>query len=175
MPLPTTEGDWDWQTGDGAHFDNDLRTPAVMTGIRDADPELKQLSRDFSTKLLGFAATMTTGYAYDVTVGKQLYEPQKPGGRSHAGIDYGVAAGNRVLGVVPGWVEKIDNQGTNGSFVAIRGNDGRRWVYGHIQPSTSIKEGSTISEGQQIGTIYNQGGNSHLHVEVQTSLDTNIV
>ncbi|MEG4170286.1 peptidoglycan DD-metalloendopeptidase family protein [Microcoleus sp. S13_C3] len=64
MPLPTTEQQWDLQTGDGWQFDDDSSTGGKLTNIKEASPEVKQLSRELSQKLVGFSATMTAGYAY---------------------------------------------------------------------------------------------------------------
>lgn len=67
MPLPTTEQEWDKQSGDGYQFDNNLATGNSYTGIKESTAEVKQVNQQLATALLGNSAPMNTGYAYDVT------------------------------------------------------------------------------------------------------------
>jgi hypothetical protein len=48
----------------------------------------------------------------------------------------------------------------------IEGNDGKRWIYGHI--NSSVRVGESVNVGSQIGSIFDQRGATHFHIEVQT-------
>jgi len=163
MPLPTTEQEWDKQSGDGFQFDPEPQsnTVAKITGIKDSSFEVKQLSNELSKKVLGSQAKMNTGYAYDYTPNGIIYNGTT---RSHAGIDYEANAGNNVSVVVPGKIINVapDFKGI-GQFVTILGDDGKRWIYGHINAS---KLTGYVNVGESIGTVKNQPGNSHFHIEV---------
>jgi Ca2+-binding RTX toxin-like protein len=165
MPLPTNDDQWDLQSGDGYQFDPYPLPIAKNTGLGDSSLEVKQLSSELSQKLLGNAvAKMTTGYAYDYTPNGTLYNGTT---KSHAGIDYQANAGSKVSVVVPGNIINVapDTNGI-GQFVTVQSDDGKqRWIYGHIIAS---KTTGRVNAGDLIGTIKNQGGNSHLHIEVQT-------
>lgn len=160
MPLPTTEQEWDKQSGDGFQFDNKLTTGNVYTGIKESTAEVKQVNQQLATALLGYAAGMNTGYAYDITTDGSYNGTTK----SHAGIDYQASSGRNVSVLVPGKIVKITDYGQIGQFVTVEGNDGKRWIYGHVTPSK--KEGDNVNVGDSIGSVKNQGGNSHFHIEV---------
>lgn len=68
MPLPTTDQQWDLQSGDGWQFDDNYSTGGKLTNIKEASPEVKQLSRELSQKVVGFSAAMTAGYASNTAV-----------------------------------------------------------------------------------------------------------
>jgi len=166
MPLPTTEQEWDKQSGDGYQFDAEPQsnTVAKITGIRDSSPEVKQLSSELSQKLLGNAtAKMTAGYAYDYTPNGIIYNGTT---KSHAGIDYQANANKNVSVVVPGTIINVapDYKGI-GQFVTVLGKDGKRWIYGHINAS---KLKGDVQIGESIGTVKDQYANSHFHIEVHT-------
>ena len=160
MPLPTTEQEWDKQSGDGFQFDNKLTTSNIYTGIKESTPEVKQVNQQLATALLGYAAGMNTGYAYDVT------DDGSYNGDSiaHAGIDYVAGASTNVSVVVPGKIINVapDKNGI-GQFVTVLGDDGKRWIYGHINASKLI---GSVKVGESIGTVKNQFGKSHFHIEV---------
>ena len=163
MPLPTTEQEWDKQSGDGYQFDPEPQsnTIAKITGIKDSSLEVKQLSNELSKKVLGSQAKMNTGYAYDYTPNGIVYNGTT---RSHAGIDYEANAGNNVSVVVPGKIINVDPDFKGiGQFVTVLGDDGKRWIYGHINAS---KLTGYVNVGESIGTVKNQPGNSHFHIEV---------
>jgi tape measure domain-containing protein len=90
-------------------------------------------------------------------------------GRLHAGQDLGadpndpVAA--RANGIVNGLIGKF---GKVGGAVVIRYEDGNEGVYGHVNPM--VKAGQRVSAGQKIGTVTNDGGNTHLHYELYDKL-----
>lgn len=162
MPLPTTEQEWDLQSGDGYQFDNNFNTGNIYTGIKESTAEVKQVNQQLVTALLGNPATMTTGYAYDVTADGSYNGTT----RAHAGIDYGVSAGKNASVVVPGKIVNITDYGTIGKFVTVEGDDRKRWIYGHL--TTSKKLNDFVNVGDSIGTVKNQGINSHFHIEVHT-------
>jgi Ca2+-binding RTX toxin-like protein len=163
MPLPTTDQEWDFQSGDGNQFDNNQATSNIYTGIKESKAEVKQVNQQLATGLLGYAADMNTGYAYDVTPNGILYNGTT---RSHAGIDYKANAGNNVSVVVPGNIINVapDLNGI-GQFVTVQSDDGKQqWIYGHINAS---KLAGHVNVGDSIGSVKNQSNNnSHFHIEV---------
>lgn len=90
-------------------------------------------------------------------------------GREHKGQDLGadpndpVAA--RANGIVNGLIGKF---GKVGGAVVIRYEDGNEGVYGHVNPM--VKPGQRVSAGQKIGTVTDDGGNTHLHYELYDKL-----
>ncbi|MCC3426806.1 MAG: peptidoglycan DD-metalloendopeptidase family protein [Microcoleus sp. PH2017_01_SCD_O_A] len=173
VPLPTTDQQWDLQSGDGWQFDDNSSTGGKLTNIKEASPEVKQLSRELSQKLVGFSAPMSAGYAYEYSGANG--NPYNGNNVSHAGIDYAVGANINVSAVVPGKIINVVSYGATGQFVTVEGNDGKRWIYGHIQ--TSKRPGDSVNIGDPIvGTVKNQGRNTHLHIEVQTApFDSSII
>lgn len=160
MPLPTTDNQWDLQSGDGDQFDGKFDRVNRYTNLAESTAEVKQVNQQLATALLGNPATMTTGYAYDVTRNGSYDGITK----SHAGIDYQVGANKNVSVVVPGTIINVapDYKGI-GQFVTVLGKDGKRWIYGHINAS---KLKGDVQIGESIGTVKNQGTNSHFHIEV---------
>jgi Ca2+-binding RTX toxin-like protein len=161
MPLPTNDDQWDLQSGDGDQFDNNLTTGNIYTHITESSAEVKQVNQQLATALLGSAANMNTGYAYDVT------RDGSYNGNSvaHAGIDYQASAGRNVSVVVPGNIIHVepDFKGI-GQFVTVQSDDGKQqWIYGHINAS---KLAGHVNAGDLIGTIKDQGTKSHFHIEV---------
>jgi len=169
MPLPTTEQEWDLQSGDGYQFDAEPQsnTVAKITRIKDSSLEVKQLSNELSKKFLGYEAKMNTGYAYDYTGTTGI--PYNGNSVAHAGIDYQASAGRNVSVIVPGTIINVTKNSSIGQFVTVEGNDGKRWIYGHV--TTSKKKGDPVKLGDSIGLVKyqptkNQGDNSHFHIEV---------
>ncbi len=173
VPLPTTDQQWDLQSGDGWQFDDNYSRGGKLTDIKEASPEVKQISRELSQKLVGFSAPMSAGYAYEYSGANG--DPYNGNNVSHAGIDYAVGANINVSAVVPGKIINVVSYGASGQFVTVEGNDGKRWIYGHIQ--TSKRPGDSVNIGDPIvGTVKKQGGNTHLHIEVQTApFDSSII
>ncbi|MEM8963152.1 MAG: M23 family metallopeptidase [Acidobacteriota bacterium] len=110
--------------------------------------------------------------------------PKWFGNRPHAGIDLqylsttggsnGAATANRPVyavadGIVrastccytPGHVVVIEHQDANGHAYTTQ--------YGHLN-TPLVLVGDTVHRGTMIGTIYNQGANTHLHYEVRDFL-----
>jgi murein DD-endopeptidase MepM/ murein hydrolase activator NlpD len=154
--LSWSEEEWDKQSGDSFHFDGDLKTVVAKTGIAETSPELKQVSKDLSRELLGSEISMSNGYAYDVN---PYYNATTI---SHAGIDYAAPVGQKVFAVVPGKVVNI-TEDNPGKFITVESEDGKRWIYGHIDSRKTIN--STVTAGEEIGTVAYQT-NYHFHIEV---------
>ncbi len=162
MPLPTTEQEWDLQSGDGDQFDGKFDSVNRYTNLAESTAEVKQVNQQLATALLGSPAKMNTGYAYDVNP-KGI--PYNGDSRSHAGIDYQVGYGKNVSVVVPGKIINVapDKNGI-GQFVTVLGDDGKRWIYGHL---TGAKLTGDVKIGESIGTVkYQANNNSHFHIEV---------
>jgi len=84
----------------------------------------------------------------------------------HAGIDLGAAAGTPVYAGVYGtwWGSCSKDCSYPPGWVTILTIDGYIVRYGHIKPVGAIK--GPITPDTIIGYIADQGGNSHVHVEV---------
>jgi murein DD-endopeptidase MepM/ murein hydrolase activator NlpD len=162
---------WDKQSGDGNHFDGNLKTIGLKTGIDETTPELQQISQDLSRKILGNSAFMTTGYAYDVSDGGEY----NGNTRSHAGIDYKAEVDREVFAIVPGKIIHISDNNP-GKFITVESEDGKRWLYGHVNSSISQKDLQEkdyfLKEGELVGTVVYQAREgketTHFHVEVHT-------
>lgn len=162
MALPTTDNDWDWKSGSRDYFDNNPATP-TWSRNQDASPELKDVARNLSQALgvptgNGFLG-LSGGYIYE-------YAPAAYKGH-HAGIDFSAGWGTSIKAVVSGTIESVSNQGAGGFFIAVRGSDGKRWIYGHISNSRGLANGQTIQANQEVGKVFNQSS-PHLHLEVHT-------
>ncbi|CBN57707.1 MULTISPECIES: peptidoglycan DD-metalloendopeptidase family protein [Kamptonema] len=154
MPLPTNSNEWDRASGDDILFDG-------RTSNGESSPEVKQVFTNLSTTVLGKSYPMTAGYAYD----QGYYNGFK---KWHAGIDIGAGAGTSVRAPIAGKVAWTWSSPSDGAFIAVNSNDGRQWVYGHLQNFNGLATGNTISAGQLLGQIGNQSGANHLHLEVRT-------
>ena len=122
---------------------------------------VKQVYDDLSTALFGQRYKMTAGYLYD-----QSYFNGR--GTWHAGIDIDAPDGTAVKSLTSGTVAWVWEGGSRGDFIAIKGDDGREWVYGHLQDKGGFSTGQKVNAGQVIGQIGNQQDASHLHLEVRT-------
>ncbi|AGH26390.1 hypothetical protein CPPG_00073 [Cyanophage P-RSM1] len=94
------------------------------------------------------------------------------GGRSHAGVDlteappWGSDPKIPVVAAIAGSVlaERYKAGQTYYSGMMIRGQDGHDQRYLHMEPA--VKPGQEVNAGDQIGRLYDDGDNSHLHFEV---------
>ena len=91
-------------------------------------------------------------------------------GYAHLGADsQGTGAGQAVRALGAGTVVQIHDNSWPGDAVGVltTAGDGSRFlaVYGHID--RQVGANAAIAAGQQIGTITNQGANSHLHLGVR--------
>lgn len=166
MPLPTNDNDWDWKSGSRDYFDNNSATP-TWSQNQDASPELKDVARNLSQAL-----GVPTGNGFLGLSGGYIYEKSSAYKGPHAGIDFSAGVDTPIKAVVSGTVENVSYQGSAGYFIAVRGIDGKRWIYGHVSNSRGFVNGQTqtIQAGQEVGKVFNQGINSHFHLEVHTDL-----
>lgn len=93
--------------------------------------------------------------------------------KAHLGADsQGTVARMPVFAISDGSVVKVvaSNWGPGGAIgVVHNATDGSRFlmVYGHIDVDPSVAVGSSVVSGKQLGTLYDQGSNSHLHIGVR--------
>lgn len=161
MSLPTNDNDWDWKSGSRDYFDNNSATPSWSRN-QDASPAL----RDVASKL-SQALGVPTNNSFLGLSGGYIYEQSSAYKGPHAGMDFSAGTGTRINAVVSGTIENVSNQAA-GSFIAVRGTDGKRWIYGHVSNSRGLAPGQSIQAGQEVGKVFNLGTNSHLHLEVHT-------
>ncbi len=161
MTLPTNDNDWDLRSGSRDYFDNNPATPNWSRN-QDASPAL----RDVASKL-SQALGVPTNNGFLGLSGGYIYEQSSAYKGAHAGMDFSAGIGTRINAVVSGTIENVSNQAA-GSFIAVRGNDGKRWIYGHISNSRGLAPGQSIQAGQEVGKVFNLGSSSHLHLEVHT-------
>ncbi len=113
-------------------------------------------------------------------------------GHFHAGLDFstGGAVGREVFAPLDGWIERIRASGAGyGRSVTLRGDDGRRIVFGHLdafdEPAASFLEAAQDSSGQYDQDLAPPGemrvragqrvawsgasgvGPAHLHIEIR--------
>lgn len=173
-----TDDQWDQQSGDGNQFDGNNSTPGIITKIPESSSDVKQVAKDLSKALFGIdSISLGTGYAYDYTTGKDnngnlvlLGYPYNGDTKAHAGIDYQAGVNQTVSAIVGGTVKKVTSYNGIGKFVTVDGDDGKRWIYGHIENSKQERE--PVSAGEKIGTVVSQvnaqGNNTHFHLEVDS-------
>jgi hypothetical protein len=134
--------------------------------------------------------TWVTPLAHTWMIDFNIVNPWVPGNSScfgtplnqlvHAGEDWANAAGTPVRAIGAGTVVYAANANYPGSVVVIRHdlNTAERAAlgiagssiysqYGHLA-NVSVAVGTPVAAGQQIATVLNQAGNSHLHWEVRT-------
>ena len=79
----------------------------------------------------------------------------------HCGVDVVADAGTPVYAVVGGQVTLSRSAGPRGGLVIYSG--GRQYTYWHVTPRRGLDSGDRVRRGQQIGTLADWGGNTHLH------------
>ena len=144
-------------------------------------------SADFSRLTGSGSQTVSTGQ----TMSYALY--QRSGGRltcgfdgyvntkgRHEGIDFARGYGSAVYSLTDGVVTRV-KEGYNGSsglsLIAIYSpSTNKTVIYLHTDPLNSLKEGQSVSRGQQIATEAWRGcsssGGTHTHVEVRDGRKT---
>ena len=87
--------------------------------------------------------------------------------RLHAGIDFPVPYGGRMVSVTSGQVLKVgNNPGGYGGFVDILGDNGYVYRYAHIRPA--LQQGARVEAGTVVAISDGSGaGDPHLHFEVR--------
>lgn len=91
------------------------------------------------------------------------------GSKQHDGIDIGGSVNGQAAGSIGGG--KVTEVGYDengyGNYVVVDHGGGYTSLYGHLQKAT-VKQGDTISAGQQVGVIGSTGNSSgpHLHLRV---------
>lgn len=148
---------WDRIGGESAQFPSGQFT----TGDRwqaDMPSGISQYYTGLSTQIFGSVKPVNTGYAYD----QSYYNYYR---KWHAGLDIQASAGTSVKAVVGGTATLIQSTAGN-YFVGVKGDDGKLWIYGHLNSYTSGIIGQRVHAGSLIG--YTNRDN-HLHLEVQNS------
>ena len=114
---------------------------------------------------VGFELTedkISSGYGYRV-------HPISGKWKMHDGIDIRANQGEPILAAGDGTVVKVVSSNTGyGNHVIIEHEDGTQTLYAHMY-SYGVKEGQTVSKGEQIGEVGNTGSSTgnHLHFEVR--------
>ena len=91
------------------------------------------------------------------------------GSKQHDGIDIGGSVNGQAADSIGGG--KVTEVGYDengyGNYVVVDHGDGYTSLYGHLQKAT-VKQGDTVSAGQQVGVIGSTGKSSgpHLHLRV---------
>jgi murein DD-endopeptidase MepM/ murein hydrolase activator NlpD len=92
------------------------------------------------------------------------------GTHSHQGQDLTAAEGTPLVSPVAGSVYWLDYQkGGAGHYIVIRGQDGRDYVYMHLQEGSQlVAKGAIVASGQQIAAVGSTGRSTgpHLHFEI---------
>jgi murein DD-endopeptidase MepM/ murein hydrolase activator NlpD len=84
----------------------------------------------------------------------------------HGGIDFGAPATTQILAGLHGWVGGASGDATPN----VRVTSGEYVVtFGHVDRDSKLKDGEEVKPDTIIGTVHDQGDNSHLHVSVRKS------
>jgi murein DD-endopeptidase MepM/ murein hydrolase activator NlpD len=148
-PGSSISSDWGpGETGDDQEFDyKNKGTKATPTGTGDEVFPLPSGNPQFNT---------TTGYMGGT------FSSTREGGRKHKAQDIGVNPNSPVVATRNGKIiDKYYNYGGHGDALIIKYDNGQQGLYGHIKAQSKI--GDEVKAGQQIGTVYDWGGNTHLH------------
>ena len=149
---------WDQYSGDSTRFDPNPQWDGNVNEKSKTPPSISQIYSDLSATILGNRRAMNTGYLYD----QGYFNFFK---KWHAGLDIDAPNGTSVKAVIGGTTWII--QPTSGNyFMAVKGDDGKLWIYGHLG-SLSVAGGKRIEAGQEVGKT---GSLNHLHLEVQNNV-----
>ncbi len=160
--ISLSETQWDQQSGDNNQFE---QNPYGGGGDQrwKTDDRIEQIYTNLSQTILGNRFAMTAGYAYD-----QSYFTGQ--GKWHAGIDIGASYKTPIKAAIGGTVQWISGSGDGYVFAGINSDDGRQWVYGHLQSSSGLWKGKRINAGENVGLVGWYNGAPHLHLEVENGL-----
>jgi murein DD-endopeptidase MepM/ murein hydrolase activator NlpD len=98
--------------------------------------------------------------------GQQFGASRDGGSRSHQGLDMVKFEGDLLAPVVAyktGRVVAVSYAGYNG-YVQLDHGGGLQTLYYHITPS--VEGGTVVYGGQQVGNLYDDGQNTHLHFAI---------
>ena len=91
-------------------------------------------------------------------------------GHTHQGQDIVAAEGTPVVTPIAGTVHWTAYQADGaGYYVVIAGNDGRHYVFMHLQSgSTAVTKDAPVTAGQRVGLVGSTGSSTgpHLHFEI---------
>lgn len=80
--------------------------------------------------------------------------------RTREGIDFKAELGSKVVSVLDGVVEKIDNDLTErGQYIVIKHDDGFKTVYTNLDEEVKVVNGQKVRKGEVIATVGNTSGN----------------
>ncbi len=89
--------------------------------------------------------------------------------RTHNGIDVSAAPNDRVKAGADGTVKQIYEDGMLGTVIEVE-HDGFTARYCGLNPSTYVKTGETVTQGQTMGTVgeisMEVAEESHIHLEI---------
>ncbi len=94
-------------------------------------------------------------------------EPTEIVSANHAGVDIGAKEGTVFVASMEGTVTYVSSEGGYGNHLSIEKDDVTT-LYAHCS-KIYVKEGDTISQGQQIGEVGQTGNTTgpHLHFEIR--------
>lgn len=167
-----------------------LLAPLVLVGCGGA-PALESEAASYSAALTSGLTWQTPFTATGWRIGFDVYNPALAGQSSscfgttldklkHAGEDWQGSTATRVGAIGDGVVVYAGNVNYPGNVVVIRHDlsEAQRLLlglasptlysqYGHLT-ALAVTAGVRVVAGQQLGTLYNQGSNTHLHWEVRS-------
>lgn len=122
------------------------------------------LSTSYSSRVI------TQGFGVDWSTGTRCPTPNGPI-KKHNGVDYVASAGSTVYAAYDGTVKALPSQAPYGSAIVLEHtkSDGNKFttVYWHVNSYVGV--GSVVTKGYPIGSIYDQGGNTHFHFGIRNS------
>jgi RHS repeat-associated protein len=102
-------------------------------------------------------------------------DTDRPVGASnpHQGIDYRAQIGTTFYSLGDGIVTDIGSSNRGGNYITVQYSNGDQVTFRHLQSTyDGLKKGSTVLEGQPLGTTGNSGTvNAHLHIEAKNNPD----
>lgn len=103
--------------------------------------------------------------------------PANDGTHYHAAKDWFAPAGSTVRSPIDGEIVGIyrteDKDGqVFGGHIMVQGDDGRVWVFRHVDPTENLQLGDRVFAGQPIAAVTAwTGGATHSHVELWKTLE----